>query len=104
MSNKYVSSRTHPKDMTNAETAQRTLQRGASSGESQMRHNESEGLTPREMAALRADAAELRRARPNIIEEGPQQADIVVNKENSRARVEDNRILRAREQAKKVSY
>ena len=90
--------------MTNAETAQRTLQRGASSGESQMRYHELEGLTPREMAALRADAAELRRARPNIIEEGPQQADVVVNKENSRARVEDNRILQAREQAKKVSY
>ena len=90
--------------MTNAETAQRTLQRGASSGESLMRHHESEVLTPREMAALRADAAELRRARPNIIEESPQQADVVVNKENSRARVEDNRILQAREQAKKVSY
>ena len=69
-----------------------------------MRHNESEGLTPREMAALRADAAELRRARPNIMEEGAQQADVVVNKENSRARVEDNRISQAREQAKKVSY
>ena len=90
--------------MTNVETAQRALQRGASSGESLMRHHESEGLTPREMAALRADAAELRRARPNIIEESPQQADVVVNKENSRARVEDNRILQAREQAKKVSY
>ena len=53
---------------------------------------------------MAADAAELRRARPNIIEESPQQADVVVNKENSRARVEDNRTLQAREQAKKVSY
>ena len=104
MSNKYVSSRTHPKDMTNAETAQRTLQRGASSGESQMRHNESEGLTPREMAALRADAAELRRACQNITGEGSQQSDVIINVEGSCARVKDNRTLQAREQAKKVSY
>ena len=61
-------------------------------------------LTSQERKFLQADAAELRRARPNIIGEGPQQADVVVNKENSRARVEDNRILQAREQAKKVSY